>query len=95
MMITGEMISKNLCTALGLPPMTRGFALRCYTGKPVTVECEYYPHGSFQTALAQYHLVPNEPAADLKSLKRWASTPGCAIVPSVRTASSRSGEVQT
>lgn len=61
-MILGHQISKELCAALGLPPMTRGFTLRCYTGQAVTVECEYYPHGSFEPALAQYHLVPNADA---------------------------------
>ena len=57
-MILGHQISKELCDALGLPKQTRGFTLRCYTGEPVTIECEYYPDGGFQTALAQYHLVP-------------------------------------
>ena len=57
-MIAGHQISKELCDALGLPKLTRGFTLRCYSGEPVTVECEYYPDGGFQTALAQYHLVP-------------------------------------
>jgi len=60
--IMGHQISKQLTEALGLPPMTRGFTLRCYTGQAVTVECEYYPHGSFEPALAQYHLVPNADA---------------------------------
>ena len=61
-MILGQQISKELCAAFGLPPMTRGFTLRCYTGQPVTIECEYYPHGSFETALAQYHLTPSADA---------------------------------
>ncbi len=59
-MITGQQISKELCDALGLPKYTRGFTLRCYTGEAVTVECEYYPSGSFQAELARYHLVPTE-----------------------------------
>lgn len=57
-MIAGHQISKELGDALGLPPMTRGFTLRCYTGEIVTVECEYYPTGAFQTALAKYNLLP-------------------------------------
>lgn len=57
-MIAGNQISKDLCDALGLPPMTRGFTLRCYTGEIVTVECEYYPTGAFQTALSKYNLLP-------------------------------------
>jgi hypothetical protein len=61
-MIDGHQISKELCDALGLPKLTRGFTLRCYTGEPVTVECEYYPDGGFQLALAQYHLVPRDGA---------------------------------
>jgi hypothetical protein len=55
-MIVGHQISKGLCDALGLPKHTRGFTLRCYTGELVTVECEYYPDGSFQTELAQCRL---------------------------------------
>ena len=54
----GQQISKELGDALGLPPMTRGFTLRCFTGEVVTVECEYYPTGAFQTALAKYNLTP-------------------------------------
>jgi hypothetical protein len=57
-MIVGNQISKGLLDALGLPEMTRGFTLRCFSGEIVTVECEYYPHGSFETALAQYTLTP-------------------------------------
>ena len=57
-MITGQRISKELCEALGLPKSTRGFTLRCYTDEAVSVECEYYPSGSFQTELARYRLVP-------------------------------------
>jgi hypothetical protein len=56
-MIAGHQISKELCDALGLPKQTRGFTLRCYTGEPVTVECEYYPSGDFQLALARYRLI--------------------------------------
>jgi hypothetical protein len=56
-MILGHHISKELCAALGLPKQTRGFTLRCYTGEPVTIECEYYPNGDFQLALAQYRLI--------------------------------------
>jgi hypothetical protein len=65
-MIAGHQISKELCDALGLPKLTRGFTLRCYTGELVSVECEYYPDSSFQLALAQYHLVPRDgaPLAD-------------------------------
>lgn len=73
-MITGQQIGKELCDALGLPKFTRGFTLRCYTGEVVTVECEYYPEGSFQTALAQYHLVPRTeapPAADEFTFNAW------------------------
>lgn len=56
-MIAGHQISKELCDALGLPKQTRGFTLRCYVGEPVTVECEYYPSGDFQLALARYRLI--------------------------------------
>jgi hypothetical protein len=62
-MITGQQISKELCAALGLPKYTRGFTLRCYTDEIVTVECEYYPDGSFQTELARYRLTPSEGSA--------------------------------
>jgi hypothetical protein len=64
-MIASQQISKELCDALGLPKYTRGFTLRCYTGELVTVECEYYPDGSFQPALARYHLLARDdsPAA--------------------------------
>jgi hypothetical protein len=56
-MIDGHQISKELCDALGLPKLTRGFTLRCYVGEPATVECEYYPASDFQLALAQYRLI--------------------------------------
>lgn len=56
-MILGQQISKELCDALELPTQTRGFTLRAYAGEPVTVECEYYPSGDFQLALAQYRLI--------------------------------------
>jgi hypothetical protein len=56
-MIDGHQISKELCDALGLPKLTRGFTLRCYVGEPVTVECEYYPASDFQLALARYRLI--------------------------------------
>ena len=57
-MITGNQISKELQDALGLPKDTLGFTLRCYAGEVITVECEYCPDGSFQTALTEYHLTP-------------------------------------
>lgn len=57
-MIVGQQISKELQDALGLPKHTLGFTLRCYSDEIVTVECEYYPDGSFQSALAHYNLVP-------------------------------------
>jgi hypothetical protein len=57
-MIPGQHISKELRDALGLPKHTRGFTLRCYVDRPVTVECEYYPDGSFQAALSEYTLAP-------------------------------------
>ena len=57
-MMLGHEISRDLCDALGLPKRTRGFTLRCYTGEAVSVECEYYPDGSFQGALAHYELAP-------------------------------------
>jgi hypothetical protein len=56
-MIAGHQISKELCDALGLPKLTRGFTLRCYVDEPVTVECEYYPTSDFQLALARYRLI--------------------------------------
>lgn len=61
-MIMGHQISQALLDALNLPPMVRGFTLRCYSGEAVTVECEYYPTGAFQTELARYHLVPTQQA---------------------------------
>lgn len=69
----GHQISKDLCDALGLPRLTRGFTLRCYSGEPVTVECEYYPAGGFQTALAQYQLVPctETPTAGRFDFETW------------------------
>jgi hypothetical protein len=73
-MILGHHISKELRDALGLPKHTRGFTLRCYVDRPVTVECEYYPEGSFQTALAEYHLAPRanpEPAAAAFNFDSW------------------------
>jgi hypothetical protein len=72
-MIAGCQISKELCDALGLPKHTRGFTLRCYGDELVTVECEYYPDGSFQTALAQYHLVPRTeaPTAGRFDFEAW------------------------
>jgi len=48
--------------------MTRGFTLRCRHNEPVTVECEYYPSGSFEAALAQYHLVPRPEAKPAEPL---------------------------
>ena len=57
-MIVGHQISQELLSALGLPMHTCSFTLRCEADKIVTVECEYYPGGSFQAALAQYYMVP-------------------------------------
>ena len=54
--LMGHQISKELYDALGLPPNTIGFTLRCYSREIVSVECEYCPDGSFQSALAQYQL---------------------------------------
>lgn len=62
-MITGQGISKELRDSLGLPRHTKGFTLRCYVGQAVTVECEYYPDGSFQAALAEYTLTARSPDA--------------------------------
>ena len=59
-MIAGQQISKELQDALGLPKYTRGFTLRAYVNELVMVECEYYPDGGFQPALARYHLVPRD-----------------------------------
>jgi len=78
-MILGHQLSKGLIDALGLPSMTRGFTLRCYTGQAVTVECEYYPDGSFQTALAQYQLVQRKsaagaPQAEPMNFDAWMTT---------------------
>jgi len=61
-MILGQQISKELQDALGLPKHTVGFTLRAYANEMVTVECEYCPNGSFQSALARYHLVPRDDA---------------------------------
>lgn len=65
-MIVGQQISKELQDALGLPEHTVGFTLRAYANEIVAVECEYYPNGSFQSALARYHLVPRDDARAAK-----------------------------
>lgn len=75
-MMLGHEIGKELCDALGLPKRTRGFTLRCYTGQPVTVECEYFPDGRFQAALAEYTLVPRPvsvavPLVEALGYDRW------------------------
>lgn len=65
MAILGQHISQDLLKALGLPKQTIGFTLRCRYDEIVTVECEYYADGDFQTALAEYELVNKEPATQL------------------------------
>ncbi|MFC0132077.1 hypothetical protein CR105_24465 [Massilia eurypsychrophila] len=57
MAIMSHQIGKALCDALQLPKQTRSFVLRVETGNIVSVECEYYPEGSFVAALAEYELV--------------------------------------
>lgn len=57
-------IGSALAKALGLPPRTRGFTLRCYVDEVVTVECEYFPdiNISAATELARYTVVRTGPA---------------------------------
>jgi len=64
MALLGHEIGEELCKALGLPKYTRSFTLRCDVNEPVTVECEYYPEGSLETALAEFELVRKEARAD-------------------------------
>jgi hypothetical protein len=61
MAIMGHQIGQQLCDALGQPPRTRSFVLRCAVGEAVTVVCEYYPADNPQhplkPAFAEYELV--------------------------------------
>jgi len=60
MAITAHEIGKDLIEALGLPKVTRAFALHVRAGECVRVECEYYPSDgkAITTALTAYDLVP-------------------------------------
>lgn len=77
MTLLGHQIGGKLCKALGLPKNTIGFTLRCRAGELVSVECEYLPEGSFDSAFAQFELVrkvesapPEQPRADFDTWYR-------------------------
>jgi len=61
-MILGQYIGSALLEALGLPPGTAWFELRCACDEAVTVKCEYYPAGGdgLATVLAEYQLIRRE-----------------------------------
>lgn len=74
--LMGQQIGAQLCSALGLPPYTVGFTIRCHVGEPISVECAYYPDAAgapaMTQALAQYALVERD-AAPVSSSEQHAA----------------------
>lgn len=56
-------IGARLLEALGLPPNTSGFTLRCYSGEFVTVTCEYAPEDgdALVAALSEFEVMRRDP----------------------------------
>lgn len=64
--VSSDELGSKLIECLGLPKQTREFSLRCVAGKPVTVQCEYYPDvdaDRLGTVLAGYKVVRRDEQA--------------------------------